>query len=325
MNNLYFFRIAIMKKNKPLILISLFISTLTFSNLGFALPAEQNQLRIQTEKSKRKGDTAFSTFVSWRKGGSTEHRANGLIFVNGFESKNATSAITLAKKAAKSLNAGINYDSPHARGAIADYVKDESRYLVSNREGFDLAYITTRDYSNQKLHYDIPNKDFKTASIDVAIDVIYSATVEYIDNFSKPNQEKAAGGTITITLDENKPIKIKTAGKTIKTIEKEIAEALGVQAEFSSTALYPNFVALKSRNYKSFDGGEVQLKQLKANSITIDVEDSGLGVLTKFKFPDIHQPMAIASNMPYILGGLFAGFVAFGFYRLRISSANERK
>jgi len=255
--------------------------------------------------------------VSWRKGGATEHRANGLIFVNGFESKNPTSAITLAKKAAKSLNAGINYDSPHARGAIVDYVKDETRYIVSNREGFDLAYITTRDYSNQKLHYDIPNKDFNSASIDVAIDIVYSATVEYIDNFSKSNRESAAGGTITLTLDQKKPIKIKTSGKSTKVIEKEIAEALGTQAKFSSNPLYPNFVELKSRNYKPFDGGEVQLPQLKASSITIDVDDAGLGVLTKFKFPDIHQPVAIASNVPYILGGLFVGFVAFGFYRIK--------
>ena len=311
-----------MKKNKPLILTSLLVSTLIFSNVAFALPAEKNQLRIHTEKSKRKGDTAFSTLVSWRKGGSTEHRANGLIFVNGFESSNPTSAITLAKKAAKSLNAGINYDSPHARGAIVDYVKEETNYIVSNREGFDLAYITTRDYSNQKLHYDIPNNDFNSASINVAIDIVYSATVEYIDNFSKQNQEGAAGGTITITLDKNKPIKIKTAGKSTKTIEKEIAKVLGSQAEFSSNPLYPNFVALKSRNYKPFDGGEVQLSQLKANAITIDVDDSGLGVLTKFKFPDINQPVALASNMPYILGILFAGFVAFGVYSLKIKTRN---
>ena len=306
-----------MKKNKALILSSLLISTLSFSNIVFSLPAKQNQLRIHTEKSKRKGDTAFSTLVSWRKGGATEHRANGLIFVNGFESKNPTSAITLAKKAAKSLNAGINYDSPHSRGAIVSYVKNETRYLVSNKAGFDLAYITTRDYSNQKLHYDMPNDDFNSASIDVAIDIVYSATVEYIDNFSKSNQEGAAGGIITITLDKNKPIKIKTAGKSTKVIEKEIAVALGTQAEFSSNPLYPNFVALKSRNYKPFDGGEVQLQQLKASSITIDVNDSGLGILTKFKFPDINQPVAIASNIPYILGVLFAGLVAFGFYRTK--------
>jgi len=100
-----------MIKNKPLKLISLLIGMMTFSYSIFALPVEKNQLRIQTDLSKRKGDTAFSTLVSWRKGGSTTHRANGLVFINGFESKTPTSAVTLAKKAAKSLNAGINYDA----------------------------------------------------------------------------------------------------------------------------------------------------------------------------------------------------------------------
>ncbi|MDQ7091625.1 MAG: hypothetical protein Q9M50_13480 [Methylococcales bacterium] len=310
-----------MIKNKFLKLTGLFASAIIFSNFVFALPAEQNQLRIETGLSKRKGDTAFSTLVSWRKGGDTKHRANGLVFINGFTSRNPTSAITLAKKAAKSLNAGINYDAPHARGAIARFIEGEPTYLVSNRAGFDLAYVTTRDYSNQKLHYDIPNGDFNTTSIDVAIDIVYSAAVEYIDNFSRSNNKGAAGGIIRITLDNNPPIEIKTVNKSTKVIEKEIAEAIGTQAQFSSTPLYPNFVTLKSRNYKSFDDGEVQMRQLKARSITIDVQDSGLGVLTKFKFPDVNESVESTNTIFYLLGFLMAGCLGYIVYKVKLKTA----
>ena len=160
-----------MIKNKLLGLTTLFTVAISLSGTVSALPAEQNQLRIQTGLSKRSGDTAFSSMVALRKGGTTKHRANGLIFINGFKSKNPTSEIDVARKSTKAINAGIDYDAPKARGAIAKQSENKTEFLVSNKEDFDLAYITTRDYSNQKLRYDIPNKSFDSASIDVAIDI----------------------------------------------------------------------------------------------------------------------------------------------------------
>jgi hypothetical protein len=58
-----------------------------------------------------------------------------------------------------------------------------------------------------------------------------------------------------------------------------LAQALGAMARFSLLPINPNFVELKSRNYKVFDGGEVYLLNLNAKSITIDINDSGLGHL----------------------------------------------
>lgn len=309
-----------MIKNKVLGLTTLFTVAITLSGTVFALPVEQNQLRIQTGLSKRSGDTSFSTMVAWRKGGSAKHRANGLIFINGFESKKPTSELDVARKAANSLNAGINYDAPKARGAIAKQTENKAEFFVSNREGFDLAYITTRDYSNQKLHYGIPNKSFGSASVNVAIDIVYSAAVEYIDGFAGNGKKEAAGGSISLILDNNTAIEIKTVGKSTKEIEKELAQALGSKGQFSSNPLYPNFVELKSRNYKAFDGGEVQLANLNAKSISIEVNDSGLGVLTKFQFPDIDKPTDVASNVPYVIGFLMAGFFGYVFYTFKIKN-----
>ena len=111
-------------------------------------------------------------------------------------------------------------------------------------------------------------------------------------------------------------------GKT-KEIELELADILEEKGRFASKPLYPNYVELKSRNYKAFDGGEVQLLNLEAKSISIDVNDSGLGVLTKFKFPDLNKPTDVASNMPYIFGFLIVGFFGYGFYHLKIKNKKE--
>jgi hypothetical protein len=302
---------------------ALFVSILTFSGFANALPAEQNQLRIQTSDSKRGMDTGFSTLASWRKGAENLHRVNGLIFINGFESKNPTSAAEIAHKAANALNADINYDAPNERGAIAEFTKDKAEFLISNKEGFDLAHITTRDYSNQKMRYDIPTKSFSSASVDVAIDFVYSAEVEFIEGFSASVHKKTAGGFVAVTIDDEPAIEIKTDGKSTEQLEKELAQLIGSKSHFSETPIYPNYAEEKSRNYKQFDGGEVQLLNLNATSITIDVADSGLGVLTKFSFPDANKPTDVANKVPYIFGVLLTGFLGYLFYVMKIKRKEE--
>jgi len=287
-------------------LVVLFFSTIILSGNTFALPASQNQLRLQTGVSKREGESAFSYMVTWRKDGANVHRANGLTFIEGLKSKKPTSAIENARKIANAINSSINYDAPQERGATAKNTKNEAEVLVSNKTGFDLAYITTRDYSNQALQYSIPGKSFTSANVDVAIDFVYSAAVEYVDGFSSGIEQKTAGGWIKVTIDNNAPIEIKTAGKTTKQIETELAKVIGTAAQFSSMPLYPNFTERKSRNYKPFDGGEVQLRSFKAKSLSIDVNDAGLGVLTKFDFPDVNKPTDVAGNIFNIIGVFIA-------------------
>ena len=303
-----------MIKNKPFGLTLLFTLSTAFSNVAFALPTEQNQLRIQTSASKRASETPFSSFVAWRKGDGILHRANGLIFVKGLKSKKPSLDVDIARKAAKSINASIsNKASPTDRGVITKYTKDKAEILLNNLAGFDLIQFTTRDYSNQKLQYSAPEKSFSQASVAVAIDLVYSADVDYIDDYATDDKRKTAGGFIKVSIDD-KTIEIKTENKSTQQLESELAEALGTQAQLSSTALYPNYVELNSRNYKLFDDSEVQLLNLDAKSITIDIQDSGLGVLTKFSFPDENKPSEMASKIPYIFGFLILsllGWVVF--------------
>jgi hypothetical protein len=312
-----------MMKNNALT--ALLVSAIAFSGVTYALPAEQNQLRIQTSDSKRGMDTGFSTLTSWRKGAENLHRVNGLIFINGFESKNPTSAAEIAHKAANALNADINYDAPTERGAIAEFTKDKAEFLISNKEGFDLAHITTRDYSNQKIQYDIPNKSFSSAGVDVAIDLVYSAEVEFIEGFSSGIHKKTAGGFVAVTIDDEPTIEIKTDGKSTEQLEKELVQLIGSKSQFSVTPIYPNYVEERSRNYKPFDGGEIQLLNLNAKSVTIDVADSGLGVLTKFSFPDVNKPTDVANKVPYIFGILLTIFLGYLFYVMKIKRKEDNQ
>lgn len=303
-----------MIKRKPLCLGILLTFFATLPLISSADSEGKDQLRIQTGTPKRKIETAFSSLVAWRKEQADVNKANGLTFIHGSDSKKPTTDVEAARKIANAINGWINYAAPTDRGAIAKFSKDKAEILISNRAGFDLIRLTTRDYTNQKLQYNIPGKSFKDASVNMAIDLVYSAAVEYLDNFSSNIQLKTAGGTITVTIDSNSPIEIKTDGKTTKQLESELAQALGSNANFSSTPIYANFVEFKSRNYKAFDRGEIQLPRLNAKSITIDINDSGLGVLTKFSFPDIHQPESNSGNISYIIALLIAAGLGYFFY-----------
>ncbi len=289
--------------------IILFVLIFSLAGTLYAAKEGSHQLRLKTGFSKRTGETAFSYLVTWRKGDEPSRDINGLMFVDGIGMKSPTTDKQVAYKIAKALNAAIVTRSPLDRGAVAKV--DKAEVTVSNKEGFDLSRITTRDYSNQKLTYAIPGKSFKAADTAIAIDIVYSAAVEYIAGFSTAVKQETAGGFIAVSIDDKAPIKIVTDGKTTKEIEQELADALGQGANYSLTPIYPNFIQIRSKNYKPFDGGEVQIPALNAKSITIDVQDAGLGVLTKFEFTGVKQPVHIVSKIPYIIAVLFVGVFAY--------------
>lgn len=297
---------------KQLGLTTLIILTLTLSGRVYSAPEGKNQLLLKTGISKRVGETAFSYLVSWQKDGSALRQVNGLTFINGTEMPMPTTADDVAYKITKAINAAVVYQSPRDRGAIAKNTKSE--VLVSNQSGFDLTQLTVRDYSNQALQYSIPGKTFKAASAEMAIDIVYSAAVEYIAGFSTGVVQETAGGFVTVTIDNNAPIKITTDDKTITQIERELADALGAGASFSLLPIYPNFEQIRSKNYKSFDGGEVQIPALNAKSIIIDVNDSGLGVLTKFNFTNVKQSSNTVGKVPYLFGILIVGILGYLFF-----------
>ena len=294
---------------KKLSLTMFLVSTFMMSGTVCAALEGANQLRLKTGVSKRTGETAFSYLVTWRKGNEAARDINGLMFVDGTGMKSPTTETEVAYKIAKALNAAVVTRTPLDRGAVAKTNKAE--VIVSNKDGFELTRISTRDYSNQALTYSIPNKSFKAAETNIAIDIVYSAAVEYIAGFSTAVKQETAGGFVTVTIDSQAPIKIKTDGKTIREIETELADALGDKASFSMLPIYPNFVQKRSKNYKAFDGGEVQLPNLNARSISIDIQDSGLGVLTKFVFNEVEQPLGLLSKLPYLIGLFAVGLLAY--------------
>ena len=277
---------------KILELATLLIITITASLpiISFAAQEGNDQLRVQTGAPKRTNETIFSSLVAWRHEDGENNKAKGLAFINGSNTKKTITDIDTAKIISKSLSAGVNYESPRSRGAMVKYSANKAEFVITNATGFDLNRVLFGDYTNQKLEYNVPGKKFSEAGVDIAIDLVYTAAVEYIDNFSSKSVPKTAGGTITVTIDNKSPIVIQTKGKNTKQLESELDKALGQIAHFSSVPIYPNIVELKSRNYKPFDGGELQLFNLNAKSIVIDINDSALGVLTKFKFPSIEKP-----------------------------------
>ncbi len=99
-------------------------------------------------------------------------------------------------------------------------------------------------------------------------------------------------------------------GKTTKQIEQEIASAMG-PAVLSSQPLYPNLKDRDDRNNKPFDGSEIQLLNLSANSVTIDINDPSVGILTKFKYSDNNQSTDLFGD-PVTIVALF-GLLALGY------------
>jgi hypothetical protein len=131
--------------------------------------------------------------------------------------------------------------------------------------------------------------------------------VEYLDKFSAHKSQTASQGQINVQLDQQPPVQIKTDGKTTVELEKELAQAL-MQASLGNSALVPHIVNKDTRNNKPFDGSEVQLLNLAAKRVSIEVTDPSLGVLMKFKFKDDNSTVKVAE--PRFMMGVFGVLIA---------------
>ncbi len=281
-------------------------------------PAGQDKLHIQTDAPKKNGETLFSYTVTWRIDGGLTYRSTGLTFLHGPDMATATAAKDVPDKVVIALNDAMEYLYPSWRGTLVEQVGDKNEVMLSNKQGFDFTELTFRDYSNQKLTYDLVGKSFSAADVGIAIDIVYAADVENIADFAPNKPKSASGGFVEVSIDGGEPVSVKTDGKSNSQIEQELARALAGKAQFSSTPIFPNIKDETTRNYKPFDGGEVQLLNLNAKSITIDINDPSLGVLTKFNFPDVNKPVDVAHKLPYVIGtgvvvaiGLFVYFMFF--------------
>ena len=289
---------------------TLVIVVFSSTTLAKTTPAGQDQLRIQTGTPQRNGDSLFSYTVEWRVDEGLTYRGTGKLFIHGPDKPNPTSDIQFAKSMASALNEGMEQQYPSWRGVLAEHTQDKPEATLSNKSGFSFTSITFRDYTNQRITYDGLDKNFNSARVNLALDLVLSADVDYIEGFTTYKPTDNHHGSIEISIDGGKPVTIKTDGKTTKQLEQEIANALG-PATFSSSALFPNLKDSDTRNNKPFDGSEVQLKNLSAKTITIANTDPSLGILTKFKFTDTNQTEKVFDP---VVGILLLGLLAAGYF-----------
>lgn len=272
-------------------------------------PEGQDKFRAYTSNPKKTTDSLLSATVEWRIDDSELYRTTGLSFL----SEGKTDGPTAAKKLATAMSDGMTELYPSWRGITIDHPKDQPELTIANKAGYSLATVTFRDYTNQALSFDLVDKNFNAAGVQAAIDLVYTADVEYLEGFSSKKALTASQGTIEVTIDQQKPIIIKTDGKTTRVLEAELAKQIA-SSIVSENPLLPHLIGKDTRNVKIFDGSEVQLLDLAAKSITIDITDPSLGVLTKFKFKDDNTSVKVAEPRSMAVIAALLGLLVGGYF-----------
>jgi hypothetical protein len=174
------------------------------------------------------------------------------------------------------------------RGLTVDLAKDADRphYSIKNKEGFSIGKFIIRDYVNDQYTTEIGAKSFGQHGVKVSFDLTESAAVgRLVINYSAAEQKtfRAEGGGVEVTLGDGKTVVVETRSKTTEEIEQALASQVG--GRFSSSPLFPDEREKQDeRNIKPFDGGEVQLDGMAANSFTVQVKDPSLGIINRYQF-----------------------------------------
>jgi hypothetical protein len=281
-----------------------------------ATPAEQDILRMQSSLPKKAMDSLFSYTVEWRQDDQEAYHVTGLSFLNSEKFHGEDGLDRVTKKIISSLKDGMIQLDPKLRGINLTQTDAQPQLKIANKAGYSLTYVMFREYTNQALSFDLQDKSFNADVVKVAIDLVYAADVEYLDKFSAHKSQTASQGQINVQLDQQPPVQIKTDGKTTVELEKELAQAL-MQASLGNSALVPHIVNKDTRNNKPFDGSEVQLLNLAAKRVSIEVTDPSLGVLMKFKFKDDNSTVKVAE--PRFMMGVFGVLIALvlGYFGVR--------
>ena len=278
-------------------------------------PADQDKLRIHTGIPQKNSDSLFSYSPEWRIDDGELYRTTGISFLNAVK---FTNGAAVAKKLVTSVKDAMIQLDPHWRGINITQPQDQAELVISNKAGYSLASVMVKDYSNQALAFDLDGKRFNEAGAQLAVDLVLAAEVEYLDNFSSLKDQAATGGEIEIVIDQQAPVLVKTNGKTTKDLEQDLAKQLA-GASISRSSLLPHIINKDTRNNKPFDGSEVQLTNLAAKSVRIEIRDPSLGVLAKFKFPDENHSVKVSEplTMAYGLGALLAAGMGYFIYGSR--------
>ena len=257
-----------------------------------AIPAGQDELRIHTGAPEKEGESIVSISVYWRMKDGLLTGSTGLAFIKGPDLPKPDDANSIARRIGDGLISGMAYKRPSLRGLTANAIKDaEDPYVtIKNKQGISFNQMTLRDFTNQKFTVEIGGPSFSAKGIEIAIDMTdFASVANVVINESATKQSfRAQGGGIEISIGNEKSVKIDTRTKTLPEIERVIASKL--RGTFSTSALYPARTEKRDRkNIKPFDGGEVHLGRISVKTITFDVSDPSLGVITKFKFQDNEQ------------------------------------
>ena len=308
--------------NQLCLALALFSSSALFQPGYATTPANQDVLHIHTGMPARPVDSLFSYTVEWRVDEGELFRTTGMTFLNATKIDGSSTA-AVAKKLLIAIKDGMTQLDPTTRGITLQQPEDKPELIIANKAGYSFTTVTFRDYSNQSLSFDFGAKSFSADGVEIAIDLVRTADVEYLDGFkSRHAAEVTSKGEIEITIDAQKPILVKSDGKTTQEIEAEISRRIS-QSHLSTTPLYPGLITKDTRNNKPFDGSEVQLANLAAKSIAIDIRDPELGVLTKFKFKDQNRSVKIMEPkfMLAALGLGSLGMLGFIWYRNKKSKS----
>ncbi|MDT4329937.1 hypothetical protein ACQE3D_04110 [Methylomonas sp. MS20] len=280
-----------------------------------ATPAGQDRLHIFNDMPTKAGDALFSYTAEWRIDDGELYRATGLSFLNPAKFEGAApTAVT--KKLLIAIKDGMIQLDPNWRGMTVNQPEGQPELAIANRAGYALTNIIVRDYTNQKMRYALGDRAFGAAGVRVAVDLVYAADVEYLEGFTSKKNQSGSHGEIEIVIDGQRPVTLKTDGKTTAELEQELARQLA-GSQLAVTPLFPHIVNKDTRNNKPFDGSELQWTNLGAKAIAINITDPQLGVLVKFKYPNDTAGGAVADSsliLP-LLGAAAVGVVGFLAYR----------
>jgi hypothetical protein len=265
-------------------------------------PANQDVLHFHTSLPKKSSDALFSYTAEWRVDQGEVFRSTGLSFLNAAKLDSSATAASVAKKLVIGFKDGLMALDPGWRGVTITQPDNQADITLANKAGYSLTTVTVRDYTNQALVFDVGQQPFATTGVEVALDLVLAADVEYIEGFSHVKGQTASQGTIELRIDDQKPIQLVTDGKTTQALESELQQHL-TGALLSPTPLYPSMVSTDTRNNKPFDGSEVQLNHLAAHRISLDINDPSLGVLAKFKYQDDNRSNSVIEPR-FMLGAL---------------------
>lgn len=267
----------------PLRLLILFAVACSVSQNAFCqTPAGAQVLRVKMGIPRRNGVNPYFMSLGWRADGGIEREASGIAYLNGPDHATPDDAISVARKIVAAAREALLLVKPSERGAEIHQAVDGVALpdvIYQNKAGFSLTKIVERDDSNQTEKTQILDKPFASAQIELAIDIVDAD----LFNLSTRGQSSL----LKLWREGGAPVQIQTPELSAGEIEDQIAEALNanqIEASVEGSPLVLDTAAEQRPVGMRFDGSEVHLPKLQARSLTVDLNDPTLSLITRIAF-----------------------------------------